>query len=164
MGSFYSPSKCSIKYGLGHYEQIVEAQKHYQDSIALVERIKELEREKAEQAELAEFEKQKSDTTNLFFNVLNGKEETVVLSNDKVNVNISTYGSRVTSVSLKDYKNQNGGDVVLFDSNDRLKNGENGNVMNFTFESKQGYKNINSAQLYSTPICTNQDPNRKQMI
>ena len=130
----------------------LEAQKHYQDSIALVERIKELEREKAEQAELAEFEKQKSDTTNLFFNVLNGKEETVVLSNDKVNVNISTYGSRVTSVSLKDYKNQNGGDVVLFDSNDRLKNGENGNVMNFTFESKQGYKNINSAQLYSTPI------------
>ena len=130
----------------------LEAQKHYQDSIALVERIKELEREKAEQAELAEFEKQKSDTTNLFFNVLNGKEETVVLSNDKVNVNISTYGSRVTSVSLKDYKNQNGGDVVLFDSNDKLKNGENGNVMNFTFESKQGYKNINSAQLYSTPI------------
>lgn len=130
----------------------LEAQKHYQDSIALVERIKELEREKAEQTELAEFEKQKSDTTNLFFNVLNGKEETVVLSNDKVNINISTYGSRVTSVSLKDYKNQNGGNVILFDSNDRLKNGENGNVMNFTFESKQGYKNINSAQLYSTPI------------
>ena len=130
----------------------LEAQKHYQDSIALVERIKELEREKTEQAELAEFEKQKSDTTNLFFNVLNGKEETVTLSNNKVNVNISTYGSRVTSVSLKDYKNQNGGDVVLFDSNDKLKNGEKDNVMNFTFESKQGYKNINSAQLYSTPI------------
>ncbi len=130
----------------------LEAQRHYQDSIALVERIKELEREKAEQAELAEFEKQKSDTTNLFFNVLNGKEETVVLSNDKVNINISTYGSRVTMASLKDYKNQNGGNVILFDSNDKLKNGENGNVMNFTFESKQGYKNINSAQLYSTPI------------
>ena len=130
----------------------LEAQKHYQDSIALVERIKELEREKAEQAELAEFEKQKSDTTNLFFNVLNGKEETVVLSNDKVNVNISTYGSRVTMASLKEYKNQNGGNVILFDSNDKLKNGESGNVLNFTFESKQGYKNINSAQLYSTPI------------
>ena len=130
----------------------LEAQKHYQDSIALVERIKELEREKAEQAELAEFEKQKSDTTNLFFNVLNGKEETVVLSNDKVNINISTYGSRVTMASLKDYKNQNGGNVILFDSNDKLKNGESGNILNFTFESKQGYKNINSAQLYSTPI------------
>ena len=130
----------------------LEAQRHYQDSIALVERIKELEREKAEQAELAEFEKQKSDTTNLFFNVLNGKEETVVLSNDKVNINISTYGSRVTMASLKDYKNQNGGNVILFDSNDKLKNGESGNILNFTFESKQGYKNINSAQLYSTPI------------
>ena len=133
----------------------LEAQKHRQDSIAFVEKIKELEKEKAEEARLAEIEKQKNDTTDLFFNVLNGKNETVVLSNDKINVNISSLGSRVTSVSLKDYKNQEGGDIVLFDSNDRLKssNDELGNnTLNFVFESKQGYKNINSAMLYSTPI------------
>ena len=133
----------------------LEAQKHRQDSIAFVEKIKELEKEKAEEARLAEIEKQKNDTTDLFFNVLNGKNETVVLSNDKINVNISSLGSRVTSVSLKDYKDQNDGDVVLFDSNDRLKssNDELGNnTLNFVFESKQGYKNINSAMLYSTPI------------
>ena len=133
----------------------IEAQRHYQDSIAIVEKVKEFERVKAKQDKLAEIEKQKNDTTDLFFNVLNGKEETVILSNDKVNVNISTLGSRVTSVSLKDYKNQNGGDIVLFDSNDKLKDSKNelgDNTLNFTFESKQGYKNINTAQLYSKPI------------
>ena len=130
----------------------MEAQKHYRDSVAYVEQVKELERQKAEMAELAEFEKQKNDTTDLFFNVLNGKNKTVVLSNNNVKINISTLGSRVTSVSLKDYKDQNGGDVVLFDSNDKLKNGKGNNTLNFTFESKQGYKNINTAQLYSTPI------------
>ena len=133
----------------------IEAQKRYQDSIAVVEKIQEFEKQKAGLAQLAEFEKQKQDSTDLFFNVLNGKNETVVLSNNKINVNISTYGSRVTSVSLKDYKNQNDGDVVLFDSNDKLKNSKNelgDNCLNYTFESKQGYKNINTAQLYSTLI------------
>ncbi|MBR4848147.1 MAG: membrane protein insertase YidC [Bacteroidaceae bacterium] len=133
----------------------IEAQKHYQDSIALVEKIKEFEQQKAEMAALAEIEKQKKDTTDLFFNVLNGEEKTVVLSNSKINVNISTLGSRVTSVSLKDYKNQEGGDVVLFDSKDRIKNSKNNdgdNNLNFTFESKHGYKNINTDKLYSIPV------------
>ncbi|MBO7271462.1 MAG: hypothetical protein J6U89_01150, partial [Bacteroidaceae bacterium] len=122
----------------------LEAQKHYRDSIAMVEKIKEFEWQKAEQAKLAEIERQKNDTTALFYNVLNGKNETVVLSNNLVNINISTYGSRVTSVSLKDYKNHEGGDIVLFDSNDKLKNRKDDydyNTLNFTFESKQGYKN-----------------------
>ena len=133
----------------------IEAQKHYQDSIALVEKIKEFEQQKAEMAALAEIEKQKKDTADLFFNVLNGEEKTIVLSNSKINVNISTLGSRVTSVSLKDYKNQEGGDVVLFDSKDRIKNSKNNdgdNNLNFTFESKQGYKNINTDKLYSIPV------------
>ena len=133
----------------------LEAQKHYRDSIAMVEKIKEFEWQKAEQAKLAEIERQKNDTTALFYNVLNGKNETVVLSNNLVNINISTYGSRVTSVSLKDYKNQEGGDIVLFDSNDKLKNRKDDydyNTLNFTFESKQGYKNINTKGLYSKLI------------
>ncbi len=133
----------------------LEAQRQRQDSIALIEKIKEFEKEKAEEARLAEIEKQKNDTTDLFFNVLNGENKIVTLSNEKVNVNISTLGSRVTSVSLKDYKDQQGGDIVLFDSNDKLKGSDNelgDNSINFTFESKQGYKNINSAILYSTPV------------
>ncbi|MBQ8337211.1 MAG: membrane protein insertase YidC [Bacteroidaceae bacterium] len=131
------------------------AQKHRQDSIEMMERIMELEQEKAEEKKLAEIERQKNDSTDLFFNVLNGKEENVILSNDKVNVNISSLGSRVTQVSLKDYKDQKGNDIVLFSGSDRLNGSDNvpgDNVMNFTFESKQGYKNINSESLYSTPI------------
>ena len=41
----------------------LEAQKHYRDSIAMVEKIKEFEWQKAEQAKLAEIERQKNDTT-----------------------------------------------------------------------------------------------------
>lgn len=131
----------------------IEAQKHYRDSIAFVEKIKELERIKAEEAALAEINKQKNDSTDIFFNVLNGKDETVVLSNDKVNINISTYGSRVTSVSLKDYKNQEGNDIVLFDSNDKLKSHKDDydyNTLNFIFESRRG--DINTKGLYSKLI------------
>ncbi len=133
----------------------IEAQKRYQDSIALVNKIKELEIEQANLIARAEIEKQKEDTADLFYNVLNGKSETVVLSNNLANINISTHGSRVTSVSLKDYKNQEGGNIVLFDSNDKLKNSKDNNdynTLNFTFESKQGYKNINTTQLYSKLI------------
>ena len=133
----------------------LEAQKHRQDSIAFIEKVKEFEQEKAEQARLAEIERQKKDTTDLFFNVLNGKNETIVLSNDSINVNISSLGSRVTSVSLKGYKGQDGNDIVLFDSKDKLQDSNNelgDNTLDFTFESKQGYKNISSSMLYSTPI------------
>ena len=45
----------------------IEAQKRYQDSIAVVEKIQEFEKQKAGLAQLAEFEKQKQDSTDLFF-------------------------------------------------------------------------------------------------
>ena len=132
------------------------AQKHRQDSIAFIEKVKELELQKAAEKEQAEFEKQKSDTTNILFNVLNGEEKVVTLSNDKVNINISTLGSRVISASLKDYKDRNGNDIVLFadtdklDANDSKRKGDN--VMSFIFEGKQGYKNIDTEHLFATPV------------
>ena len=132
------------------------AQKHHQDSIAFVEKVKELEQQKAAEKELAEFEKQKNDTTNILFNVLNGEENVVVLSNEKVNVNISTLGSRIVSASLKDYKDRNGNDVVLFADTDKLDENKKGNkgdnAMYFVFEGKQGFKNIDTEHLFATPV------------
>ena len=131
------------------------AQQHRQDSIAFVEKMKELEQQKANEKELAEFEKQKSDTTNILFNVLNGKEEIVTLSNEKVNINISTLGSRVVSASLKDYKDRNGNDIVLFADTDNLDGNtdtKGDNTMFFVFEGKQGYKNIDTEHLFAAPI------------
>ena len=131
------------------------AQQHRQDSIAFVEKVKEMELQKAAEREMAEFEKQKKDTTNILFNVLNGEEKVVTLSNDKVNVNISTLGSRIISASLKDYKDRNGNDIVLFADTDKLDANENEkgyNAMSFIFEGKQGYKNIDTEHLFATPI------------
>ena len=137
----------------------LEAQKHRADSIAFVEKIKEMEKEKAELAKLAEIEKQKNDTTDLFYNVLNGKEETVTLSNENVNVNISTLGSRVTSVSLKDYKDQNGNDIVLFDSNDRLNSNDKrgDNRLEYTFQFKPEYGSVNTEKCYFTVVNNSAD-------
>ena len=132
----------------------IAAQQHRQDSIAFVEKMKELELQKAYEKEQAEFEKQKSDTTNIFFNVLNGKEEIISLSNEKVNINISTLGSRIVSASLKEYKDRNGNDIILFADTDNIegKTGVKGdNAMFFIFEGKQGYKNIDTEHLIATP-------------
>ena len=131
------------------------AQQQRQDSIAFVEKMKELELQKANEKELAEFEKQKSDTTNILFNVLNGKEEILSLSNEKVSINISTLGSRIVSASLKDYKDRNGNDIVLFADTDNIAgntDAKGDNSMFFVFEGKQGYKNIDTEHLFATPV------------
>lgn len=127
------------------------AQKRYNDSIARVEAMNRLEQEAEELRLQQEFEKQKNDTTDIFFSVLNGKEETVRLSNDKIEVDLSTLGGTISSATLKEYKDQQGGNLVLFDRNDKL-NGEGFNSLNFLFEGKQGMKNISTDVLYFTPI------------
>ena len=134
------------------------AEKHRKDSIALVQQLEKLEKAKKAEAEKAALESQRSNPDDLLYNVLNGKDSIVTLSNDKVDIDISTLGSRVTRVTLKEYKDQNGDNLVLFDSKDKLgKNNSNkelpgSNSMNFIFEGKQGVKDINSGILYSTPV------------
>ena len=87
------------------------AQKKIQDQI--------IEQERAEYAK-KQFENIKNDTASIFHNVYNGVATPVVLTNDKVSVTINTLGGRITSASLKEYKDQQGGDVILFDSNDKI--------------------------------------------
>ena len=117
------------------------AQKKIQDQI--------IEQERAEYAK-KQFESIKNDTTSIFHNVYNGVEAPVVLSNDKVSVTISTLGGRITSASLKDYKDQQGGDVVLFNSSDKLKssNKPGDNRMAYTFKMKPQYGDLNTEQCY----------------
>ena len=117
------------------------AQKKIQDQL--------IEQERAEYAK-KQFESIKNDTTSIFHNIYNGVEVPVVLSNDKVSVTISTLGGRITSASLKDYKDQLGGDVVLFDSRDKLKNSNKpgDNRMAYTFKMKPQYGDLNTEQCY----------------
>ncbi len=117
------------------------AQKKQQD------RLLEQEREKFRKEQ---FESIKNDTTSIFYNVYNGIEKPITLANDKATVTISTLGGRITSASLKDYKDQEGNDIVLFDSHDRLKNSNSvgGNRMNYTFRLKPEYGVLNTEQCY----------------
>ena len=117
------------------------AQKKQQEMLAEQERAYRLQQQ---------FESIKNDSTNIFHNIYNGVEMPIVLSNDKASVTISTLGGRITSASLKDYKDQQGNDVVLFDSKDKLKNSrrEGDNRMTYTFKLKPELGNINTEQCY----------------
>ena len=119
------------------------AQKKLQDQIVEQERAEYLKKQ---------FESIKNDSTSIFHNVYNGIEKPITLSNDKVSVTISTLGGRITSAALKDYKDQEGNDVVLFDSNDRLKGSkkQGDNRMAYTFSFKPEYGNVCTEQCYFT--------------
>ena len=117
------------------------AQKKLQDQIVEQERAEYLKKQ---------FENIKNDSTSIFFNVYNGVEEPITLSNDKVDVTISTLGGRITSAALKEYKDQEGNNVVLFDSNDKLKNSTRSgdNRMGYTFKLKPEYGDLNTEKCY----------------
>ena len=119
------------------------AQKKQQDQIVEQERAEYLRKQ---------FESIKNDSTSIFHNVYNGTEKPITLSNDKVSVTISTLGGRITSAALKEYKDQEGNDVVLFDSNDKLKGSkkQGDNRMAYTFRFKPEYGNVCTEQCYFT--------------
>ena len=126
------------------------AQKKQQEMLAEQERAYRLQQQ---------FESIKNDSTNIFHNIYNGVEKPIVLSNDKVSITISTLGGRITSASLKDYKDQQGNDVVLFDSKDKLKNSrrQGDNRMAYTFKLKPELGNINTEQCYFAVQSTKAD-------
>ena len=113
-------------------------------------------REQQEQMAHDAFIAQKDSVNSLFYNVLKGEDKRVTLQNSKLKVDISTYGGRVASATLKEYKDQEGGELVMFDSKDKInvtdKNKElNGsNAMNFAFSSTSG--TINTKELFFTPV------------
>ena len=90
--------------------------------------------------------------------MLKGENKNVTIQNEKIKVDISTYGGRIASVSLKDYEDQNGENVVIFDSKDKINVTEankelNGsNTINFFFKSNLADRNINTNELFFTPV------------
>ena len=135
----------------------VAAQQHYKDSIAAaIEKQEEAAKQLIADAEESAINEQKNDSASFFFNVLNGTEETITLANDKVSIDISTLGARITSATLFDYKNQQGGNLTLFSDEDKVtttnsrgKENTLSNQMYFTFDGKED--NIDTRILYFTP-------------
>ena len=101
-----------------------------------------------EQARLVQqqFESIKNDSASVFHNVFNTEKiDTITLSNEKASINICTFGGRITSATLKDYKDQEGNDIVLFDSSDKLNNGVNNRMAyKFRFNPQYGVSTLNT--------------------
>lgn len=82
------------------------------------------------------------DTTGLFANHLKGVSDVITLQNNKVKVFISTKGGVVSKVELKEYKNQQKTNVVLFS--------EKTASIDFTLQGKD--KLLHTKDYYFTPI------------
>ena len=129
-----------------------------QKELAEATRREELRKDSIVKADEAKFLSQIDDNSSLFYNVLKGENKNVTIQNEKVKVDISTYGGRIASVSLKDYEDQNGVNVVIFDSKDKINVTEankelNGsNTINFFFKSNLADRNINTNELFFTPV------------
>ncbi len=123
-------------------EQIAEQRK--QDSIQNVLR---------EKAEIAQKNKQmakkqqaeaaaKSDTTALFYQALNGKNQQLTLKNGKLQLTVNTHGGYVSGAKLMGFKSNNGDkDLTLFADKEQK--------LNFMLAGKQ--TNIVTADLFFTP-------------
>ena len=112
--------------------------KAVQDSIALVEAQKVLDQAVAE----ANYNHTLSqDSTSPLFLAAKGEEQEFVLENEVVRLTFSTRGARVTSAILKEYTNQEGLPLELFNQDDES--------INFMLDGKN--ENIITEKLYFQP-------------
>lgn len=114
------------------------------DSIETAKRT-EAEKRKVEKQLQAKSDAAK-DTTQLFYNALNGKPENIVLRNNKVELTVSTKGGTVTKAVIKNFightpQKKDTQDVTLFEGNDQS--------LNFMLAAKE--TNIITKDLYFTP-------------
>ena len=110
-----------------------------QDSIALVQAQQELDQALAE----ANYNQALSqDSTSALFYAAQGEEQTFSLENELVQLTFSNRGARVTSAILKEYTNQEGLPLELFNQDDES--------INFMLDGKN--ENIITEKLYFQPI------------
>ena len=121
-------------------QEEMERARRYQDSIQAVA-IQEAAKLEAE-AEEASKQALTLDSTSLFFGANQGTEAFTTLENDLVKVTFSNKGGRIVSATLKEYNNQQGEPLVLFN--------EEESAMNFAFEGKN--ENILTEDMFFQPM------------
>ena len=110
-----------------------------QDSIALVQAQQELDQSMAE----ARYNQTLlQDTTSALYQAAQGEEQTFTLENELVRLTFSNRGARVTSAILKEYTNQEGLPLELFNQDDES--------INFMLDGKN--ENIVTEKLYFEPV------------
>ena len=120
-------------------QEEMERAKRYQDSIQTIaqQEAAKLEIEAAQSAQTLTL-----DSTSLFFGANQGIEQFTTLENNLVKVQFSNKGGRVVSATLKDYKDQQGNPLTLFN--------EKESAMNFAFEGKN--ENILTEDMFFQPV------------
>ena len=119
-------------------QEEMERAQRYQDSIQTAQ----LEAARLEaQAAAESVQALTLDSTSLFFGANKGTEQFTTLENNLVKVTFSNKGSRVVSATLKEYMNQQGEPLTLF-------NGEE-SALNFAFEGKN--ENILTEDMFFQP-------------
>lgn len=123
-------------------EAEIEAQLR-QDSIEAAAREQAMQEVKAkEEAETLQQVQAAQDSTSLFFAHRTGEAQKIVLQNELLELTFNTRGGCVEKAVLKNYKNQEGKPVVLFDEADAL--------MQFFFTGKA--ENIRSRDFFFSPV------------
>ena len=119
-------------------QEEMERAQRYQDSIQTAQ----LEAARLEaQAAAESVQALTLDSTSLFFGANKGTEQFTTLENNLVKVTFSNKGGRVVSATLKDYKNQQGEPLTLFN--------EEESTLNFAFEGKN--ENILTEDMFFQP-------------
>lgn len=130
----------------------LEAQRRYQDSIALVQQKIEQELKDKVEASPADELASLPDSVRMtrlqndfgdFAKSLTGTEEFVTLENDLVEIKLSTKGGTVASARLKEYDRYDGQPLVLFDGEEAK--------MDFSFATASN-RLINTGDFYFTPV------------
>ena len=120
-------------------QEEMERARQYQDSIQTVAQLEAAMRE----AEATQsMQALTLDSTSLFFGANQGTEQFTTLENNLVKVQFSNKGGRVVSATLKDYKDQQGEPLTLFN--------EKESAMNFAFEGKN--ENILTEDMFFQPV------------
>ncbi len=136
----------AVLIGFSYFSRPSEAEmeaRHRQDSIASAARQEAQEAQEAkEKAEMVRRMQAASDTASLFYAHRRGEAQDVVLQNELIRLTFDTHGGTVRKVELKEYKNQQGGPVTLFDEKDAR--------MQFMWAGKA--ENVNSDDFFFTPL------------
>ena len=119
-----------------------EAMQRYNDSIALIQQEENALKAKQEAALANEVKVTKIDSTSLFFSATEGENKIVSLENKVMEVMLSSKGGRISSVVLKDYNDQEGNQLELFDEKD--------SHLNFNFYNVN--EAIQTQDYFFTPI------------
>jgi YidC/Oxa1 family membrane protein insertase len=138
----------------------VEAQRRYQDSIARIEYIRQVEQQIQEQQATIEEDSmqylpdsvknvQLQHTYGVFAGAMEGKEETVTLENDLLELRISTKGGRLEYARLKEYVTHDSQPLILFQ--------EKESKLDFTLVTATN-RVVSTADMFFTPVKGN-DPN-----